>query len=88
MKTLMLLLAFLLTGCEQVERQHAYNQTVHSTLIADVEGCKVYKITGKVDHSFYLSKCGNTSTTSEHYQTGVKVKSSHQIDVITEMDRG
>jgi hypothetical protein len=88
MKHLLLSAFLLLTGCEAAQRQHEYNKTIHSTFLGEVEGCKLYKITGNVNHEVYLSKCDTPSSTRQDYRTGTKPRRSVEIDVISEMERG
>jgi hypothetical protein len=89
MKYLILSAFLLLTGCEEAERQREYNKTIHSTFIGEVEGCKLFKITGNVNHDVYLSKCDTPSSTNQNYSTGsAKARRSVDIDVISNMEKG
>lgn len=64
MKTLLILLAIMVTGCTEQAQQEVQssNRSVSVELLTEFDGCKLYRIYD--GRNVYMAKCGDTVTTS------------------------
>ena len=76
---------FFLTGCNNEEAQAKLNnpQTIN---IGEFDGCEVKFVDrGYESNSFYIAKCGNTTTTTRHWrETRGKSQVNRSSTVITQ----
>lgn len=74
-----LVLFLTLAGCNEEKDAMFTNPQITETV--EIDGCQVKYVNRGYEHkSFYLAKCGNTTTTSQNYRVG---KTSRTSTVIT-----
>lgn len=83
-------LAVSLSGCDEQERMAALMANPQVDDIGDFDGCHVkYVDRGYNVNSFFIAKCGNTTTTSNNYmqQQGKTQVFQHGVTITQEIDQ-